>query len=203
MSINKNIPQVEALKKCVEQVAGKRLVTHFHFIELVEEIESTLREHISETTLERLWGYSTRHYDNVSIRTLDVLCKYVNQTNWETFVENLRIKARRESGLFVEDAINCNNLAPGTYLRIGWMPDRMCEIRYVGNYTFEVTQSENSSIEVGDIFNTFMFQKGRPLYMDNYHSRNDDRQVIQGARYAVGQDHGLTTLEIINDPKGY
>ena len=50
MSINKNIPQIEALKKRVEAVAGRRLSTHVHFVELVEDIESTLREHISETT---------------------------------------------------------------------------------------------------------------------------------------------------------
>lgn len=198
MSINKNIPQIEALKKRVEQVAGRRLTTHVHFLELVENIESTLREHISETTLERLWGYSTRHYDKVSLRTLDVLCRYVGDGSWESFIEKLRVESRRESGLFTEEAINCRDLAPGACVRIGWMPDRMCKVRYVGNYTFEVIDSVNSSIEVGDVFTTFIFQKGRPLYLDNYHKISDDKQVLQGARYAVGQDNGLTTLEIIN-----
>ena len=49
-----------------------------------------LREHISPTTLERVWGYSTRHYDTVSRCTLDVLARYaVERENGLTLLEIL------------------------------------------------------------------------------------------------------------------
>lgn len=69
MSIKSNIPQIALLRQCVEERFGKPLTVHADFVELVSQIEILLRQHISESTLERVWGYSTRGYDTVSLRT--------------------------------------------------------------------------------------------------------------------------------------
>lgn len=73
MSVSVNIPEVTVLRTKVEDAYGKPLETHNAFILLVDAIEARVREHLSESTLERMWGYSTREADAISLRTLNVL----------------------------------------------------------------------------------------------------------------------------------
>lgn len=83
MSIPSNIPQVTALKQAVENLFDEPLQTHNSFIRLVGGIEDALNEHMSESTLERLWGYSTRRCEVVSVRTLNVLAKFAGSSSWD------------------------------------------------------------------------------------------------------------------------
>ena len=196
MSILANMPQIAALRGEIEAAQGGALHTHLHFVALTEKIEERLREHISPTTLERVWGYSTRHYDKVSRRTLDVLARYIGADDWGDYVGRLRSTAGRESEEFTNDILNVSSLAVGTRLLIGWQPDRMCEIRYQGDYRFVVERVENSALRVGDSFSCLQFQLGQELYMDRFQRAGDPSE--ENARYAVGQCHGLTTLRNLN-----
>ena len=173
------------------------LDTHFHFVQLVSELEKHLREHMSETTLERVWGYSTRGYDTVSRRTLDVLSRYVGAKNWVDFCEILRLEVARESDLITTRSIISQSLAIGARLRIGWQPNRVCEICYLGNNRFVVEYTENSSISPGDKFSCLLFEKGRELYMDLYQRADEDGEPNPEVRYVVGHRNGLTSIEII------
>lgn len=195
MSIKKNIPQVKALKNKVEELYGESLTTHWQFIDLVSQIEKKTKVHISETTLERVWNYSTRHYDNVSAHTLDVLSRYATGDSWKEFCKKLE-GTDRESGFFTDRSISASDLNPGDQILIGWMPNRLCELTYLGNNLFEVLRSENTSVSKGDTFNCYIMQLGRPMYLDNYHRSNDTEVTLSGTRYAIGQNNGLTTLEI-------
>ena len=195
MSILANIPQIAALRGEIESAEGSALHTHLHFVTLTEKIEERLREHISPTTLERVWGYSTRHYDTVSRRTLDVLARYVGADGWDDYVGRLRITAGRESEEFTDGVINVSSLAVGARLLIGWQPDRLCEIRYLGNFRFVVERVENSALRVGDSFSCMQLQLGQELYMDCFQRAGEP--LNENARYAVGQNHGLTTLRMI------
>jgi hypothetical protein len=196
MSIQANIPQIAALRREVEGKFGYPLHTHADFVLLTESIEDALHEHISPTTLERVWGYSTRHYDTVSRRTLDVLARYIGADGWDDYVGRLRCTAGRESEEFTNDILNVSSLAVGTRLLIGWQPDRLCEIRYLGDYRFVVERVENSALRVGDSFSCLQFQLGKELYMDCFQRAGDPSE--EKARYAVGQSHGLTTLRNLN-----
>ena len=197
MSILASIPQIAALRGEIESAEGSALHTHLHFVALTEKIEERLREHISPTTLERVWGYSTRHYDTVSRRTLDVLARYIGTESWDDYVFRLRSMAGRESEEFSGDILNVSSLAVGTRLLIGWQPDRLCEIRYLGDYRFAVERVENSALRVGDSFSCMQLQLGRELYMDCF--QRADAPSDERARYAVGQSHGLTTLRMIEN----
>ena len=198
MSILANIPQIAALRGEIEAAQGGALHTHLHFVTLTEKIEERLREHISPTTLERVWGYSTRHYDTVSHRTLDVLARYVGADGWDDYVGRLRSTAGRESEEFTDGVINVSSLAVGARLLIGWQPDRLCEIRYLGNFRFVVERVENSSaLRVGDSFSCMQLQRGQELYMDCFQRAGASSE--ENARYAVGQSHGLTTLRMIEN----
>ena len=195
MSILANIPQIAALRGEIEAAQGRALHTHLDFVALTEKIEERLREHISPTTLERVWGYSTRHYDTVSRRTLDVLARYVGADGWDDYVDRLRCTAGRESEEFTDGVVNVSSLAVGARLLIGWQPDRLCEIRYLGDYRFVVERVENSALRVGDSFSCMQLQRGQELYMDCFQRAGAPSE--ENARYAVGQSHGLTTLRMI------
>lgn len=196
MSIQANIPQIAALRREVETRLGYPLQTHVHFVALTECIEEALREHISPTTLERVWGYSTRHYDTVSHRTLDVLARYVAKGSWDDYCNRLREESGSESDFFTEGILAVSTLAVGSRLRLGWQPDRICEVRYMGNHRFIVERVENGSLRAGDTFSCLQLQLGKVMYMDCFEREGEPSSTNQ--RYAVGRDNGLTLLEIIN-----
>lgn len=199
MNFKTNLPEIATLRSRVKEKSGLALDTHFHFIQLVAELEKELREHMSETTLERVWGYSTRGYDTVSRRTLDVLSRFIGANNWDDFCNTLCKEAGCESDLFITKTITSQSLKEGTRLLIGWQPDRLCEIRYLGNNRFVAIHTENSSIKPGDKFSCLLFEKGRELYMDLFQRAEDEGEPSPEARYVVGQLNGLTTLEILNE----
>lgn len=129
MSIQRHIPQISALRKRVEKRYGKKLAVHADFLDLSAEIEMMLRLHISESTLERVWGYSTRGYDTVSLHTLDVLSQYAEGCCWEDFCQQIRMESGCESELFNVEHISTSELTVGDCIQIGWLPDRLCEVR--------------------------------------------------------------------------
>ena len=192
MNIKADIPQITLLKQHVEKSLDFSLTTHGDFVRLSAGIEFTMREHMSESTLERLWGYSTRRYDTVSERTLNVLARFVGLRSWEHFCQSISA-ASGESELFTGSTINTSDLEVGSRIRIGWPPDRICVIRYLGDNRFVAEQTLNSTMQAGDTFSCLQFQKGRQLQMDNF-CKNGSSEM---QRYIVGINTGLTTLEII------
>lgn len=152
MVIRSDNPQIHALRERVECKFGKTLYVHSDFIDLMNDIEIELRLHISETTLERVWCYSTRGYDNVSLRTLDVLSKYVCNENWEKFCELLKKENKKESDILISEIISVKDLNEGDRIRFGWVPDRICEARYLGDNRFIAEHCENFCMKKGDVF---------------------------------------------------
>ena len=197
MSIQVALPEVGALKDRVSEKVGLALNTHNQFLKLVMEIEKALHEHISESTLERIWSYSTRQHERVSQRTLDVLSQYVGYRNWVDFCAYLREDAGVESAMFSKNILSSKDLKVGNRLRIGWQPNRQCVIRYLGNYRFVAEETENSSMKPGDSFSCLQFQKGAELYLDEF-LRAGEEPSGENVRYAVGQEHGLMILEILD-----
>ena len=76
MGININTPQIWALRCEVEKVFWK-ISSHSDLEKLSEEIELKYKEHVSVSTLERLWNYSTRNATNISVRILDIISRIV------------------------------------------------------------------------------------------------------------------------------
>lgn len=196
MSIKRDIPQISALRKQVEQRFGSSLMRHSDFVALVTEIEVELRTHISETTLERVWGYSTRGYDNVSLHTLNLLSLYAKGCRWSEFCETLHRESGNESGLFNVAHIATTDLQVGNRIRIGWLPDRECEVRYLGNNRFIAEQCKNSKMQSGDTFSCLQFTLGHELQLADFKSRHTASDSSEHT-YIVGQQNGLTTLSLI------
>ncbi len=192
MSIRRDIPQITALRERVECRFGKKLSVHADFLALVAIIEMEQRQHISESTLERVWGYSTRGYETVSLHTLDVLSQYAAGCCWQEFCEKLASEGGCESELFDVEHISSSDLAIGDRLLIGWLPDRLCEVRYLGDNRFIAERCENSKMQAGDTFSCLQFSLGQPLAINDLCRDN----MPIGATYVVGQKNGLTTLKL-------
>ena len=131
MTIKSDIPQICALRERIEKKIGKTLNTHSDFIELTSLIELELRQHISESTLERVWNYSTRGYDNVSLRTLNVLSNFAIGKNWNSFCDLLKKENKIESEVFNLEVISTEDLKVGDKITIG------AQTRYVGGIKYD------------------------------------------------------------------
>lgn len=190
MSVQRNIPQIAVLRSRVEERFGKKLMVHADFLALVAAIERELRQHISESTLERVWGYSTRGYDTVSLHTLDVLSQYAVGCYWMDFCRLLHAESGCESEYFDVEHISTDELSVGDCLQIGWLPDRLCEVRYLGDNRFVAVHCENSKMRPGDTFLCLQFALGQPLVMSDLCRNN----TPIGNTYVAGQKNGLTTL---------
>ena len=192
MTIKSDIPQICALRERVENKLGKTLNTHSDFVELTSLIELELRQHISESTLERVWNYSTRGYDNVSLRTLNVLSNYAIGQNWNVFCDLLMKENKIESEVFNLEVISTQDLNIGDKVRIGWLPNRICIVRYLGDNNFIAEHCENSTMKEGDTFVCHQFILGKELVMSDFRQSPND----PGKVYIVGKEHGITTLNL-------
>ena len=192
MSVSVNIPEITALRSRVEEKYGESLETHNGFILLVGAIEVEVREHVSESTLERMWGYSTREAAYISLRTLNVLSRYVGASSWKGFCEDLKTSSQVESEEFSGDSIVTAALSAGKRLQMGWLPDRMITVEYRGMNRFVVIESLNSSLRPGDSFECLQIQVGRPLYLDRFRRTGADGE----ARYVAGERSGLTLVKV-------
>ena len=193
MSVSVNIPEIVVLRSKVEATFGRPLETHTTFLSLVEAIEASVREHLSESTLERMWGYSTREADAVSLRTLNVLSRYVGSTSWKGFCEDLKVSEQIESEEFSGSSIISSDLKVGTRLRLGWLPDRQIVLEYKGDNRYIIRESHNSSLEPGDSFECIQIQVGRPLYLDRFRRAGSKSET----RYVAGERSGLTVVQLL------
>ena len=195
MSVNIESPQIKALRNEVEKIVGS-INSHDKFGKLCELIETECKEHISITTLERLWGYSTRNASNISVRILDIVSRLVGAGSWDDFCT--RQSANKESVLFEsKETINCCCLKKGDRIRLGWLPDRMCVVEYLGDYRFVAISTENSGIRAGDTFRCLQIHKGRELHMDNFTRCNEPENGC--ACYIAGRINGLSVVERMID----
>lgn len=193
MGIDSFSPQIGMLRIKIEGSWGKIPKVHNDFMELADTIKTTLRKHISETTLERVWGYSNRGYKTVSLHTLDLLCEYAGLGSWEDFCRSLGEAGLKDSDMFEEDSIYSDELEEGDRLMIRWLPDRQCVVRYLGANRFIAEDCENSTIQPGDTFSCIGFRINRPAVMEKFIAANDNTGTPK--QYIAGMNHGLSFLK--------
>lgn len=194
MAIDSKIPEIALLKEAVGKTFGRQLHVHSDFEALREHIFCATKEHVSESTLERIWGYSTRGYDSVSIRILNVLSVYIGAGSWDGFLQNLKKESSSESDIFDREVISSNELQPGARVRIGWAPDRLCVIRYIGDNKYLTEEAANAKLQPGDTFSCLQFQLHQPGYLTDL---TDSEGNLKGRGYGIGLRHGLTTLQLL------
>lgn len=196
MGINRNLPEIKELKAEIEKKANLKPVTHDDFVYIRETIYNEIKEQISETTLERIWGYSTRGYNNISTRILGILCVFLGYKSWLEFLDHLKESKNIESDVFDLDSLSTDELNKGDRIIIGWQPNRRCKLKYLGNNRFETLEAINSKLQPGDTFSCLQFQLSSPLFAEELRSADG---ILRGKRYGIGLKNGLTILQRSDD----
>ena len=75
---------IQRLRETIEVAAGRRMQTPKDFDFLSEMIFDKIHQHISPTTLKRLWGYLSEPA-TPRISTLNLLAQFVGYDSWEAF----------------------------------------------------------------------------------------------------------------------
>lgn len=187
---NNTIPELQSLLDAVEKKYGRPIVAHKDFNTLSVVLDHECHEILSSSTLKRLWGY-------VSLRTtprkstLDILSKYAGYKDFDDFRTSRFGNLDDTSGYLATTYLSADIVPENGVLRIGWEPDRLLRLRRIGTNRFEVIESHNSKLKVGDQFETSCFFKGLPLILP--------RIVRDGENlpsYIAGKEKGLNLLRI-------
>ena len=185
----KGIPELSFLLKSVEKVYGRRVATTTDFESLSVVIEHEIGELLSASTLKRLWGYvGDRRVPRAD--TLDILSKYCGKEDFREFCAWLKEDSGVDSEFISSRFIRSCDLEAGDNLALGWAPDRLVRVAYLGGERFRVTSSGKSKLKDGDEFEVDAFMLGFPLYIAAIYR---DGQVLPA--YVAGRVHGLSVLE--------
>lgn len=185
----KEIPELNSLLKEVEKVYGRRVSTTTDFESLSVVIEHEIGELLSASTLKRLWGYvGDRRIPRAD--TLDILSRYCGKKDFKEFCSWLTEVSGVDSQFFTERCIRTSDLSSGDSLTLGWVPDRLVRVRYLGDGRFRVLSSTNSKLKVGDEFESDGFMLNFPLYITAVFR---DGEILPS--YVAGRIHGLSVLE--------
>ena len=98
-----------------------------------------------------------------------------------------------ESEIFDAEVVYVAELRVGQELLIGWLPNRVCRIRYEGEDSFTALECAHSKMQLGDTFSVHQFILGKELVMTNFRTQSS----LEPRNYVVGQKNGLTVLRVL------
>ena len=188
-AMNKNAPEILALRMDIEKELQRRIKTPYDFEFLTGVVWERLHEHISPTTLKRLWGYIDGA-DTTRRSTLCLLSRFLGYEDWEAYMAALTNRTDVESEVFAGEGLSIDDLRAGDRIEVTWLPNRRCVFQYEGDAHFLVTEAENAKLQVGDRFETACFILGKPLYIDRLVRGNEPPTA-----YVAGAKNGLLKVE--------
>lgn len=140
-----------------------------------------------------LIGSAVNQYDHKPRNiTLDALAQYIGYNNYAEFTKWLKDSTKYNSSFFMAQQVISNDLQEGKEISIGWSPNRILRLRYLGESTYEVLKSENSKLQIGDKFVTGCFIKEQPLYLPYI-----ERKGKRTAAFVAGRNGGLTLINVM------
>ena len=186
------IPELGELLRQVEARFGHRLSTTTDFELLSFVIEREIGELISASTLKRLWGYVS-YSSTPRVATMDTLCRYLGHKDFKAFCKVLKDSGAVVSSFFTSKTVEASSLGEGIRLLLGWAPNRLIRLKFLGDTTFEVESAENAKLRPGDRFETSEFILGAPLFIASLR-RSDGTQTPP---YVAAKAEGLNVLEVL------
>ena len=189
------------LRSLIEQAVGFTPQSPKDFDRLLETIRQQTGMFIGQSTLMRYWGYVKKNKESdapqssLSRHSHDILSRMVGFVNWESFCTQQSKSAPAPdstSHMFRKEIINTSRFQMGCSVRLMWKPDRCVTVRYLGQHTFCVTESQNSKLLVGDTFTCREMVDGEPLTVHNLL-----RTGMPPASYTCGHPDGVI-VHVIN-----
>lgn len=188
-------PEIYELRLRIEASIKRKIETPADFDFLRGIIWERTHEQISTSTLKRLWGY-VDGVDNARNSTLNVLSKALGYENWDAFILKLKSENVDNSDLVMSESMSSGDLKIGDMLMIAWQPNRVCRLKYLGDNQFEVMESQNSKLKVGDTFRCGLFILGEPVYINDL---RQNKGTGEPKLFVIGNKSGLTKLRV-EDP---
>jgi hypothetical protein len=151
----------------IETALSHKVQTPKDFEQLRERIYARLHILMSRTTLMRLWGYID---DSVkpSKNTLNTLAQFLGYKDYDEYLRQSALSPDQQSSPVMSRRLSvAPTLAPGDRLCLTWLPDRVCDVEYLGNLAFRVLAAQNTRLHSGDTFQCSLIIEGEPLYLDN------------------------------------
>lgn len=188
--MKREFPELAYLLSCVEEEFGRKPITSGDFDELTAAVDEKISQRLSTSTLKRLWGYISPS-PRPRIVTLNMLSEYIGYRDFQDFCDHLHDSESYSSLFFTARTVFSRDLKKGDTLKIGWAPDRMLDLKYLGDSLFEVQDGGNSHLVAGDRFYKSEFFLGKPLYIGKI-----IRGKIETAAYVAGKTGGLNLLKV-------
>ncbi len=151
---------IATLRLDIERMVGRPMRSPKDFDLLAELIYRRLHEVMSSMTLKRLWGYLTPVEPRES--TLTVLARFLGYADWQAYLHRT---GEPESGHILGRWLDVTTLEAGATVRLTWLPDRVCDVRYDGDCRFTVVDSRATRLKPGDTFGCMAMIEGEPLYL--------------------------------------
>lgn len=180
--------RIEDLKKECEDRFGQSLNTPSDFKVFSLAVFKKTRRNISVSTLKRLWNYVPYRF-NPSSEVRSVLASYCGYDNWQSFAQSDEISDI--SDFLSKDVMQSESLEVGDLVTLKWEPNRMCEIRYLGDSRFVVVRSENSKLLEGDTFSASVIAGGEPWVCNDIRRGGELLATI----YVAGKTGGIRIIE--------
>ena len=186
-------PEIIQLRTDIEQHIGQILHSPADFQLLIQQIWEKQHAVLSLSTVKRLWGYVESN-GVPRLSTLNTLARFLNFTDWHTYLVSLEHRGGIESAMFTGEGIQTSELKKGDLIAVTWQPNRQCTFRYLGDNHFVVENSKNAKLQQGTTFSAARFMLGQPMYLDNI-------LLADGTRtsYVAGKRHGLTSVNLIKN----
>ena len=153
------------------------------------DIESKTGVHIGSTTLKRLVGFAQdERMPHTS--TLDAIARYLGYAHWE---ELSKIEDNGNSDFDTSDEeVRSADLQPDAIVEITYLPDRKVSMKYLGNNHYQVVESQNSKLQVGDELEIQNFVLHHPLLILNVW-----RSGKSMGQFTAGRVSGLSSINVI------
>ena len=159
-----------ALRKAVEERAGREMKTPNDFVWLMKRLQSQLKQAPSLATLERFWGY-------VGSKDFEHFCHDGEKEVQSDFLDRQQLSA--------------DSLATGALLQLTWSPGRRCVIEHLGKGNFRVVEAVGAKLSQGDTFVCHSFIQGEPLYLSMLR-----HEGLQPMAYVAGKKEGVRFTEL-------
>lgn len=182
----------QILREMIERMVGRKMVVPRDFAWLSEKVLERTQQRVSASTLRRFWGYVNEGV-TASIFTKNVLAIFLGYADFEEFVL-LQGAGEQQSQMVMGREISCDDLYEGQLLKLSWLPDRTCIIRYLGNGRFRVLASENTRMSKDDTFECHHFINHEPAYLHGW--KHGDRELVT---YAIGKKNGIIVEHYLED----
>lgn len=178
-----------AIIQLLSNKSGLKLNETSHCAQLVCAIEECTHEHLGVNTMKRLLGFISDER-SPRLSTLNVLAHYLGFESWHQLVETAD-DGNSEFDVQV-DELRSRDLLENQRVFVSYLPNRELTLVYLGDERFEVVDSLNSKLHVGDIVTISHFILHYPLIVSQV-IRNDHTL----GNFTAGKLSGLTDIKLL------